>query len=95
MTASAMITDEADPDAFIICGAALDSSLEDEIRITVIATGLGGVGGREDAAKQATQAQKQAEKAAADSAPVDPIKDEVLDGDDFADIMQILKKNRS
>ena len=95
MAASAMITDEADPDAFIICGAALDSSLEDEIRITVIATGLGGVGGREDAAKQEEEKKKAAEKAAANASPVDPIQDEVLDGDDFADIMQILKKNRS
>ena len=91
MTASAMITDEADPDAFIICGAALDSSLEDEIRIT----GLGGVGGRVDAAKQEEEKKKADEKAAANASPVDPIQDEVLDGDDFADIMQILKKNRS
>ena len=38
--ASAMITDEAAPDANIIWGATFDSSLEDTIRITIIATGF-------------------------------------------------------
>ncbi len=38
--ASSMIASEAAPDAYIIWGSALDSSLEDEIRVTVIATGL-------------------------------------------------------
>ncbi len=39
-TASAMITQEAHPDANIIWGAAFDNSLEDAIKVTVIATGF-------------------------------------------------------
>lgn len=40
--AVAMITNEANPDATIIFGAAFDDSLEDEMRITLIATGFEG-----------------------------------------------------
>ena len=43
--ASSMITEQADEDANIIWGAVLDDSLEDEIRVTVIATGFGDEGG--------------------------------------------------
>lgn len=39
--ASTMITEQADEDANIIWGAVLDENLEDEIRVTVIATGFG------------------------------------------------------
>jgi len=39
--ASSMITEQADEDANIIWGAVLDETLEDEIRVTVIATGFG------------------------------------------------------
>jgi cell division protein FtsZ len=39
-TASAMISQEAHPDATIIWGAAFDNSLEDTIKVTVIATGF-------------------------------------------------------
>ena len=38
--ASQLITDQTDPDATIIWGGAFDESLEDEIQVTVIATGL-------------------------------------------------------
>lgn len=38
--ASQIITDAADPNANIIFGAVIDESLEDEIRVTVIATGF-------------------------------------------------------
>lgn len=38
--ATSMITSEASPDATIIWGAIIDESLEDEMRITVIATGF-------------------------------------------------------
>lgn len=40
--AASIITDMAAPDANIIWGAQLDESLEDTIKVTVIATGLGG-----------------------------------------------------
>ncbi len=39
-TAAALVTDAADPNANIIFGTALDESLQDEIVITVIATGF-------------------------------------------------------
>ena len=39
-TASQMIYDEAHPDANIIWGAAFDPTLEDEMRVTIIATGF-------------------------------------------------------
>lgn len=39
--AATMIQEEADADANIIFGAVIDSKMEDEIRITVIATGFG------------------------------------------------------
>jgi cell division protein FtsZ len=39
--ASSIISDMAHPDATIIWGAQLDESIEDTIRVTVVATGLG------------------------------------------------------
>ncbi len=41
--ATNMVKEVADPDALFMLGAAFDESLEDEIRVTVIATGFGGV----------------------------------------------------
>lgn len=41
-TASDLVAAEADPDANIIWGASFDDSFNDEIQITVIATGFGG-----------------------------------------------------
>ncbi|MBQ0125677.1 MAG: cell division protein FtsZ, partial [Clostridiales bacterium] len=41
-TASSMISNEAHPDATIIWGATFDQSLEDTIKVTVIATGFRG-----------------------------------------------------
>ena len=38
--ASKIITDVVDPDAIIIFGANIDENMEDEIRVTVIATGI-------------------------------------------------------
>lgn len=46
--ASNLITSEAHPDATIIWGAAFDDTLEDEIKITVIATGLDGDKNKKD-----------------------------------------------
>ncbi len=48
-TASAMITDQADPEANIIWGAVLDENMEDEMSVTVIATGFASFdGGKKD-----------------------------------------------
>lgn len=55
-TASAMITDQADPDANIIWGAVLDENLEDEMSVTVIATGFASHdGSKVEDAKQGTR----------------------------------------
>ena len=40
--AAAVITESAEPDANIIFGAVIDQSMEDEVRVTVIATGFAG-----------------------------------------------------
>jgi len=45
--ASKIIQENADPDANIIFGSVFDDSLDDQIKITVIATGFDAVGGRE------------------------------------------------
>ncbi len=53
--ASSMITDEAHPDATVIWGAAFDNTLEDTMKITVIATGFDSVKDEEgDTAKKDT-----------------------------------------
>ena len=39
-TAANLVQQAADPDALIIFGAAFDETMEDEIRVTVIATGF-------------------------------------------------------
>jgi len=63
--AANMITEQADPDANIIWGAALDETLEDRINITVIATGFD-AGERLDAAA----AKREAARSAANKASV-------------------------
>ena len=52
-TASQMIYDEAHPDANIIWGAAFDPTLEDEMRVTIIATGFDHMKARETAKTEA------------------------------------------
>ncbi len=80
-TASAMISQEAHPDATIIWGATFDNSLEDTIKVTVIATGFRA----EDASKatavvnslgRATKPQNTGFNFAAKSTPVAPAKPE-------------------
>ena len=41
--AAEMVKQVADPDALFMMGTAFDDTLEDELRVTVIATGFGGV----------------------------------------------------
>ena len=42
--AAEIIAEAADPEAVIIFGAVIDETLQDEIRVTVIATGFSGSG---------------------------------------------------
>ncbi len=79
-----MITNEAHPDANIIFGVALDTTLEDEMRITLIATGF-------DADKKAADVRRQMAQAeaAAKSANEEPAKDS---NSDIDDILSMLNK---
>jgi len=83
-SAVAMITNEAQPDANIIFGVALDPTLEDEMRITLIATGF-------DADKKAADVRRQMAQAeaAAKSATEEPAKDS---NSDIDDILSMLNK---
>ena len=54
--ASTMIANEASPEANIIWGAAIDPDLDDEMRVTVIATGFGENEEKKNQTKAATQA---------------------------------------
>lgn len=107
-TASEMITEQADEDANIIWGAVLDENMDDEIRVTVIATGFGK--GDEDSPEQApatvqTAIKVEEKTVQASSQPViktveintkkQSRKEETIDDDDtFFDIMQIFNKDK-
>lgn len=90
--ASSMITNEAHPDAMVIWGAAFDKSLEDEMKITVIATGFDGsvrnttVKAPEARRPVAAPAEEPEKKPTAPTA-----EDKVINDDDFGKIMEILK----
>ena len=81
-TAASLVQEAAHPDANIIFGATFDDSLEDEIRVTVIATGFEEGGAAAQAAPAAAQAAPRAQglftgaaekaAAAAPSIPVAP-----------------------
>lgn len=108
-TASAMITNEAHPEATVIWGAAFDNSLEDTIKVTVIATGLKSDDNATGGAKPAASASSRpapassfsapAAKPKAEEAPKASIasdeKESLISDSDFDDIMNILRKNRS
>ncbi len=78
-----MITTEAQPDATIIFGAALDATLEDEMRITLIATGFDADKKGADVRRQMQQAEA-AQKAASEEAP--------KESSDIDDILSMLNK---
>ncbi len=84
-----MITDEAQPDATIIFGAAFDSSLEDEMKITLIATGFDSNKKNADAKRQAqaAQAAKSASKTEAEPA-------EQSGDDEINNIIEMLNRGR-
>ncbi len=96
--ASTMISNEASPEANIIWGAAIDPDLDDEMRVTVIATGFGENEEKKNQTKAATQATynnvvaaKKAETQKVDPSvyygkPAEPAveeKKETADDDDF------------
>ncbi len=70
-TASRMISEEAHPDATIIWGAAFDPDLQDEIRVTIIATGFMDKE-KEVENKEAPVVQQTPTAPVVESAPVNP-----------------------
>ena len=109
-TASSMIAEEAHPDANIIWGAAFDPSLEDEMRVTIIATGF-------DSAPEAVSFPVAAAAPVAEQPlvpkteekddrpiaqvtppaqkPTVPSSEPTISDSDFSDIMSILKRSRN
>lgn len=81
--AVAMITDEAQPDATIIFGAALDATLEDEMKITLVATGF-------EADKKSADKKR---AMAASEAPAEKSEEESEDSD-IKDIIDMLNRGR-
>ena len=105
--ASTMIAEEAHPDANIIWGAAFDPSLEDEMRVTIIATGFNNNRHAEVATAAAPveepvaatpMTEEKDDEPIAEVAPVkkkpEPTEPSITDTD-FSDIMSILKKSKN
>ena len=96
-----MVQSEAHPDANVIFGVAFDPALEDEMRVTVIATGFDSVPKsmqntvEAQAARAAAAAAAPAEKAEAEAeAPVKKDSGDVISESDFDEILGILNSNR-
>ena len=80
--ASSIIAKTASPDANIIWGAQLDETMEDEIRVTVIATGAGTPGDKKEAAGGASEDIKNILSSSSDDS----------DEDDYYDVMKIINR---
>ena len=97
--AASLIAQAADPEANIIFGAAFDDTLEDELRVTVIATGFDEVESSMPS-KPFTQAGAKVEekKAGEPAAPVEepaPAQEKAVVSDDDWDILErIFSKKR-
>ena len=98
--AASLVQDAVHPDALTICGATFDESMDDEIRVTVIATGFAD-------GKSAAAAAPAEEKKAAEAKPgIEPInyeedkaaaeaeKKTEEEDDPFADIFKIFNRER-
>ncbi len=103
--AAEMVKQVADPDALFMMGTAFDDTLEDELRVTVIATGFGSVNnpvpGQEEEAKTPPQAAKEEDKPECVPAgvgavmPPKPLSSAVVEppeADPFDDIFRIFNK---
>jgi cell division protein FtsZ len=105
--ATTLITNEADPAATIIWGAVFDNTLEDTMKVTVIATGCGGAPDKKTIPADEKKTDKSAGKAPEASQQRGPAKpeqpeaneepaesDSGISDSDFDDIINILKKTR-
>ena len=84
-SAVAMISNEAHPDANVIFGAAFDPTLEDEMRITLIATGF-------NADKKASDVRRQMQQAEQKSVASEEPAKEVDGNSEIDDILKMLNK---
>ena len=99
---AAMLVQQAvHPDALTIFGAAFDETLDDEIRVTVIATGFDKAPGALDFNKDKKPAEQSGESAAAGLAPLDFDKEKAEEEakhedepDPFDDIFKIFNRER-
>ena len=96
-TASAMITEQADPDANIIWGAVLDENMEDEMSVTVIATGFGASNDNSmrdprNSRNRTASRNDSFRSAPAKEAPKKPAADVADDDDSYYDIMSIFNR---
>lgn len=85
--AANLITNEAHPDANVIFGAAFDNKLEDEMRITVIATGF-------DIDKRTNEIKRQTTTNKADDKKADGEKTTEQGEEDINALIEMLNKNR-
>lgn len=97
--AAEMVKEVADPDALFMMGTAFDESLEDELRVTVIATGFGGVANPAPVQKETGAAGEDKPSIVPEGVggvtPPNPLSDEDSDspeGDPFDDIFRIFNK---
>ena len=96
-TAANLVQQAAHPEALIIFGAAFDEAMEDEIRVTVIATGFEEEGGSLSAKPFTAAGEKAAAPAqggAAVKAPIPIPEQEDPEDDPFNDIFKIFNKGR-
>ena len=96
-TASSMIAAQAHEDATVIWGVAFDSELEDEMKITIIATGFDNkneklvMKKRDDGTLETSVKETPAETAPEE---MPEVAESVVSDDDINEIMSMLKKNR-
>lgn len=89
--ASTMISKSAHPDCNVIWGAAFNDSFEDEIQITVIATGFDSIGEGNKAAEPAAKAAPRAES----PVKAEPETRAQEESDDYFDLLKIFNKRSS
>ena len=91
--ASSMITKQAHEEANIIWGAAFDETMEDELSVTVIATGFTNLNGEEVPSIAASAAPGEPKPAVAAPSPASsPASDNSLGEEDFVDIISIFNR---
>lgn len=90
--ASTMISKSAHPDCNIIWGTAYDKSFEDEMQITVIATGFDTIG--ETAKTDAAPASKTSPRSSSVPKP-EPAEKNTEESDDYFDLLKIFNKRSS